>query len=272
MLLAVSFSLSREESVMSKAFLCVLVCASAMVAVGACSVGEQAPSDKEFANLYKQFSTRFHDKMVKEGDTVKPEQIPAEAARVWDEVFGTHKDVLKRRVEEILKDLDAAPLIVESPEKVDGQRAYTVGGTVYVEIASIGRATGDDPAKSGALKHLLWNPLSAAQITLNNWLSTILPQKTISIRSMTTSQASLIWQAIDKSIDRPRLVLTQGPMLYVVDLQRIDDFYVVDKMRWLRPKGMGSVLISEQPSVRPPEKAPEKAPEKPAEKPATPAE
>jgi hypothetical protein len=253
---------------MKRILLCVLAAAWGLAAIGCSAPDSQQPaSEKEFGKLYKQYSDRFHDKIAKEADTLKPEQMAAEASRLWQETFGPHKALLKQRAAELLKALDPSPAIVESAEKVGGQPSCTVGDKVYIEIASIARDPKAIAPQGDVAKHLLWNPMGAAQMALNNWLAVLLDQRAFAIRSVASNHASLTWEALDKNVDRPRLVLRQGPVLFTMDLARADDYYQVDKMRWLKEKSAGSVL---SPEPRPPAApaAPVKPPEKPAEKPA----
>lgn len=248
---------------MKKVLLCVLAAAWTLAAIGCSSSGPQpsgSSSAKEFAKLYKQFADRFHDRMAEEGDALKAEQATTEAARLWQETFGSHKALLKQRCEELLNDLDPAPVIVESTEKVDGQPSCTVGGKVYTEVAAIAQAPNSQQPQAAVPKHLMWNPMSAANMALNNWLTVLLDQRAMAVRSFTSSHASLTWEALDKNVDKPRLVLRQGPAIYLVDLSRVDDYYRVDKMRWLKAKTAVAT-----PAAKPVEKAAEKPADKPAE-------
>jgi len=45
-------------------------------------------------------------------------------------------------------------------------------------------------------------------------------------------------------------------MVYTVDLSRKDDYYQVDKIRWLRPKSMGPVVMPTPPADAQPPAAP----------------
>jgi len=265
---------------MKRVLLCVLAAGWALAAIGCSSSGPQPSSSsaKEFGKLYKQFADRFHDKMAEEGDALKAEQATAEASRLWQETFGPRKALLKQRCEELLNDLEPAPAIVESAEKVDGQLSCTVGGKVYTEIASISRAPNSDQPETAVPKHLMWNPMSAANMALNNWLTVLLDQRAMAVRSFTSSHASLTWEALDKNVDKPRLVLRQGPAIFLVDLSRADDYYRVDKMRWLKAKTAATTPAAkpvekgtEKPAEKAAEKPAEKAAEKPADKPAEPA-
>ena len=73
---------------------------------------------------------------------------------------------------------------------------------------------------------------------LNNWLAPILNPNAFGLRSVMTANAGLFWEAIDSNLDHPILQLRQGPMIFIVNLSRKDDYYQVDKIRWLRPKAM----------------------------------
>lgn len=264
---------------MKKALLC-LVAASAVIILG-CSgsgPGAQTSSEKEYGKLYKQYSAKFHEKMAKDADTMRADEIAAQAIRIWDETFGPHKAILKQRAAEILKELDAGPPIVEGGEKSGGDQTCTIGGTLYIEIARIGRNLSAAQPTEGVMKHLLWNPLNAAQMSLNFWLNTILPPRVMAMRTLTSSHAGLTWEVADPNPDKPKLVLRQGPVVFTVDLSRVDDYYQVDQMRMLRPKTMKSIFApdvtppatkpAETPAEKPAETPAERPAEKPAEKPA----
>ena len=260
---------------MKKALLC-LVAVGALIILGCSGSGPGTPapsssSEKEYSKLYKQYSTKFHEKMAQDVESLKGDEIGAEAERIWEETFGPRQALLKQRAAEILRDLDAAPAIADTGEKIDGLPACTVGGTTYVEIAKFSPGTAAPQPKEGIWKHLLWNPLSAAQLTLNTWLGFILPQRALANRSVTSNHAGLTWEAIDRNPDKPKLALRQGPVVFTVNLSGMDGYYKVDQMRLLRPKAMKSIFA---PDVTPPAEKPAAAPaatppEKPAEKPAT---
>ena len=249
---------------MRKALLYVLVAAWAVAAVGCAGDGGKSATEKEFQKLYKEYSARFHEKMVGTAETMKPVQITAEAARIWDEVFGARKELINQRVAEILSRLNEA-----TPYDED----------LYLEIASGSRVepSADQP-KGIVLKQFLWSPVGAAQMGLNNWLARLLQAKSFGVRSVLTANAGLFWEALDRSVDKPKLQLRQGPMIFKVELSRVEDYYQVEKVSWLRPKSMGPVPLAQPPEgTTPGEKPPEgttpttpgeKPPEKPAAKPA----
>jgi hypothetical protein len=187
-----------------------------------------ANSEKEFDKLYKQYSARFYERMSGgDAETLNPNLVMAVAAKTWDEVFSPHKDLLKTRCVEILKNLDdAAPLQEE----------------LYIEATT--PFTRSDPVPDtahGAIvpKQLYWSPVAAAANGLGEWLAGpegVLRPESRSVRAFMLGNASLSWEAIDRNIDHPRLQVHQGAHVYQVDLLRIDDFYATTKMRWLKPK------------------------------------
>jgi hypothetical protein len=193
--------------------------------------GCQAPSgesatEKEFEALYREYSARFHEKMVGgAAENMQPAQITAEAARIWNDVFGPRPDLLQARVREILAELDDAPPYNEAE---------------YIEVRSDERPPPTDEQPQGiVVKQFLWNPVGAAHMALNNWLSRLMQPKSFALRQLLTVNAHLFWEAVDRNIDKPVLQMRQGPLIFLVDLTRVDDYYRVDKVRWLRPKSMG---------------------------------
>jgi len=189
----------------------------------------KSATEKEFQRLYKGYSARFHEKMVETAETMKPAQITAEAARIWDATFAGKKDLIDRRVAEILADLDEA-----APYDSDA----------YLEIASGGRVEpGENQPEGIPLKQFLWSPVGAAQMGLNNWLARLLQAKSFGLRSVLAANAALSWEAVDRSIDKPKLQQRQGPLIFEIELTRVDEHYQVEKVRWLRPKSMGPIAM-----------------------------
>ncbi len=199
--------------------------------------GCQKPDDEsadttEFKRLYEEYSDRFHEKMIESAKTMTPAQITAEAARIWGDVFAGHQDVIEARVREVLADLDDAEPFDES---------------LYVEIASGERVqpTENQPAGT-AVKQFLWNPVGTAQMALNNWLARLLQRESFAMRRLLTANAGLFWKAVDRDINHPQLQMRQGPLVFTVSLMRKEDHYQVEKVRWLRPKSMGPIGITEE--------------------------
>ena len=197
-----------------------------------------APSDtqKQFCQLYKQFSDRFHEKMIRTAEGMTPAQIAAEAAAVWQEVFAGQEDLLSRRSREILAKLDAAPALDESQ---------------YYEVL---RKSFDpnDKAPAPVPKHLTWSPVGAATYYLEKTLAAVMCPSALAARAQLVANAQLTWEAVDRDPDKPRLLQHQGPVLFIVDLSRKDDCYQVDKIRWLRPKTMGPVAWHVRPDSEKP--------------------
>jgi len=243
---------------MRKVLVCLAVAAWAAMAVGCGELGSgKSATEKKFEDLYKQYSSRFHEKMTTEAEKMTAEQITAEATRIWDDVFGSQKDLLRQRVEEILADLDMAAPVNEND---------------CVEVASGSRVEPSREEALGAIpKQFLWNPVAAAQMGLNNWLSRLLQPKSFGLRSVLLANAGIFWEVLDRNVEHPQLLLRQGPMLYVVEVSRQGDYYQMEKVRWLRPKLMGPVSLPKEPpeGVIPPSRAPAVIPTPvPTEKPA----
>ena len=216
---------------MRKALLPTLLLLLATGLVGCKGQSAESDAKKEFQKLYQEYSARFHEKMVGSTETMKPAQITAEAARIWDDVFAGHQDVVDARIKHILQELgDAEPFNEE----------------LYVEIASGERVLPTDDQPTGiVIKQFLWNPVGAAQMALNNWLARLLGAKAFGLRQLLTANAGLFGEAVDRDIDHPKLQLRQGPMIFTVDLTRQTDFYRVDKVRYLRPKATGPITTTQ---------------------------
>jgi hypothetical protein len=223
---------------MKKVLVCVLAVAWMAMLRGCGEGGGKTATQKEFEKLYKQYSTRFYEKLTTEAEALQPPQVFAEAARLWEDVFGPHKDVLARRSEEILKELDAATPIQED---------------LNTEIATWTRTDppAGQPQQTIVLKQLVWSPTGASQVALGDFLGQLLSPQSRMMRQMMGANAILFWEAIDRSPEHPKLVLRQGPMLFIFDLTRKDDYYQVEKIRWLRPKSMGPITPPPQPGTGP---------------------
>jgi len=210
--------------------------------------GGESATEKQFEALYRDYSQQFHKKMVGKAESMTPAQITAEAARTWTDVFGNHKALVDARVQEILDDLDGASPIDEE---------------VYVEIASGERIEPTDEKPEGiVVKQFLWNPVGAAQMALNNWLARLLQGKSFRLRQLLTANARLFWTAADGSLDNPKLQLRQGGLIFTVELRRVEDYYRVEKVRWLRPKSMGPIGVTDETEKPAPEKPAEETPKK----------
>ena len=219
----------------------VLVCAclAAWVAVvSGCSSAPTSTSDtdKEFQKLYKQYSARFYEKVTfQQVPNMTPQQVTAEATRVWDEIFGPHKDLLRRRVEETLKNLETA-----QPPQED----------LFEEVFAWNR--NEPPASQPAPlppKQFLWNPIGAAQGVLAESLARLFAPPSAGIHAVMTANGGILWEALDRNLDHPKLLAREGPLLFLVDLTRVDDYYQVDKLRMLQPKS--SHLFSPTPTPPP---------------------
>jgi hypothetical protein len=249
---------------MRKALLGILTLAFAALLVGCGGGGggqtpAQATAEKEFEKLYRQYSARFYDKMTApEAGALQPVEVTIEAAKMWDEVFGPHKDLMKRRIEEILKNLDTATPIQED---------------LYVDVTPPGERlepTADQP-QGIVLKQFLWSPVGSAQMGLNSWLARVLNPQQFALRSVMTSNAGLFWEAVDRNLDHPKLELRQGSSIFIVELSRKDDYYLADKIRWLKPKAIGATgptvpaVSPTTPAVTPttPAKSPDKTTKSP---------
>jgi hypothetical protein len=64
-----------------------------------------------------------------------------------------------------------------------------------------------------------------------------------------TSHATIFWLAIDRNPERPKLMLRQGPWVFLIDLSRRDDYYHADKLRWLQHVSMGPLRVEGAPET-----------------------
>ena len=231
-----------------------LVCS--LVAVWACAVigcGEEGTgktnTEKKFQELYKQYSTRFYEKLTGQAQAMAPMEVTKEASRIWDEVFGPNKALVTKRVDELLKDLDQCPAIQEDQynEVAVASRDATATPDKAWKTVVTGQPSRQDPlpdeAEGLTLKQFRWSPIGDTQMALNNWLQRIMQPPAFAMRQVMAVNVSPLWEAIDRNVDHPKLCLRQGPMVFIVEISRKDDFYQIEKIRWLRPKSMGPVSM-----------------------------
>ncbi len=197
----------------------------ALTLTAGCETSPDATSArKAFNRLYQRYSERVHEQLLPKAESMSPAEITAEAARIWDEVIGPHRDVLDACVREILMDLDTA-------EPLDESR--------FEQVASYRRPETTAPAEEEVAKQLRWHPVQVAQTGLTNWLARHLSPRAFAVRQLLAANAALFWTAVDRDIRHPKLMLRQGPMIFLVELSRPDGYYRVESIRWLRPKGSG---------------------------------
>jgi len=195
-------------------------------AVGCWQKPEISPAEKEFRRLYRDYSDQFHEKMVSSAEQLPPIQITAEAAHIWDSVFAGHEDVVRARQKELLAELDAAPAIDKD---------------LYLTVDEASRTEDKNEPKGIVLKQFLWSPEGAAQFYLNNWLARLMNQQSYAVRSVLLANAELSWEVQNRNPDSPILIQREGPMIFLVELTRQQDYYVVEKLTWLRPKSLGPI-------------------------------
>jgi hypothetical protein len=209
---------------------CAVLTVCVLVAAG-CSDRQEA-NRKQFEDLYKQYSDRFHEKMAAEHGQMTVSQVAIEAARMWNDVFDGHKDVVRRRAEDILRDLRDAPAIDEK------------------EYNQVVQASPPEKEEEGiVLKQFLWSPVGAAQDYLNTLFAKVLQPADQTRQVVLTSHASIFWLAIDRNPERPKLMLRQGPWVFLIDLSRRDDYYYVDKLRWLQHVSIGPIRVEGAPGA-----------------------
>ena len=225
-----------------------------LIAAAGCSDRLEA-NRKQFEDLYKEYSDRFHEKMATQASSMNPAQVAAEAARTWNNVFDGHKDIVRRRAEDILRDLRDAPAINEKQ---------------YNQVV---QASPPEKEEEGlVLKQFLWNPVGAAQDYLNTLFAKVLQPPDQRRQAVLTSHATIFWLAIDRNPEHPKLMLRQGPWVFLVELSRHDDYYHADKLRWLQHVSMGPIRVEGTPETpdKPSDTSPEKDESTPPKTPETP--
>lgn len=185
---------------------------------------------RQFQELYRTYSTRFHEAVLTRAEEMKPEEIAAEASAIWADVFKDRAGLLGQRCQEILAGLEATPAPDESE---------------YFEVIC------HEPCREGrdepVLRHRLWSPVAAADVAVERALCRVLSDGAKSARSAVLSHVDLTWEAVRPAVDKPVLLQRQGLLVFVVELSRRDDCYRAEKVRWLRPKSMGPIAYYQKP-------------------------
>ena len=183
-----------------------------------------APKAKaEFEKLHKEYTARLGEKLASTAArNLGPGDIRSEALQTWDAVFGARQDVLRKYAAELLNQLDAAPAIQEDLYAVcmDVRPGFDI----------------PDPMESGAfMKPVLWNPLNTANEEMSLIFTSLPDKDQASILAKAVSWAQPALEAVDRNVDHPKLMVREGPLVFLIDLGRKEDsYYEVDRVRWLR--------------------------------------
>jgi hypothetical protein len=177
----------------------------------------------EFEKLHKEYTARLGEKMASvAARNLSPSDIRSEALQTWDAVFGAHQDVLRAYAAELLNQLDAAPAIQEDLYAVcmDVRPGFDI----------------PDPMESGAfMKPVFWNPLNTANEEMSLVFTSLPNKDQASILAKAVSWAQPALEAVDRNVARPKLMVREGPLVFLIDLSRKEDsYYEVDRVRWLR--------------------------------------
>ena len=181
-----------------------------------------APKAKaEFEKLHKEYTARLSGKLASADQNLSPSDIRSEALQTWDAVFGARHDVLRAYAAELLNQLDAAPAIQEN--------LYAVCMDVRPGIDI------PDPMESGAfMKPVFWNPLNTANEEMSLVFNGLGNKDHAAILAKAVSWAQPALEAVDRNVDRPKLMVRAGPLVFLIDLSRKEDsYYEVDRVRWL---------------------------------------
>ena len=73
------------------------------------------------------------------------------------------------------------------------------------------------------------------------------PNSYVLLRQILPSNAPIFWEALDRSVEHPKLIQRQGPIVGIAELSRKDDYYQADRVRWLVAKASGQIFSVTQP-------------------------
>jgi hypothetical protein len=229
----------HPEDIMKKSLVVAIVVTMGLVMAG-CSGGGSSATEKEFQKLQRQYSDHFYELMGFQTGAMTIANVFHEGDRVWGEVFSSHGDLVKRRAGEILAALDTstAKESQEKNEKADAEPVaiLTINGVDYISLA-----TYSAPDKADIYRQIQWNPLNVANVGAN--IMRVGLRQDMNVLGILMENGGVLWEALDKNAEKPRLLLRQGPLAFTVDLLRVDDYYKLSKVRLFRQKSMGPLQL-----------------------------
>jgi len=184
--------------------------------------GKNTQAD-EFDKLFRDYSTRYHDTMIRQTPKTLEEVIKT-AVLMWEQTFDSHPELVTAKCQDILDNLPLAAPVDESQ--------FDVVATQDIP------ADTDKPKVEGEIlmKHVVWNPISTAGIILNTFLRGKLSKSSVLARETFVSNVPLFWEVTDRNVDAPKLVQREGPFVFVIHMVRKDGSYRVTHFSWLQPK------------------------------------
>jgi hypothetical protein len=217
----------------------VILLAIAQTATLALSFDEPPrPNNREAALQLQQLQERYTDRLwhevlprLKEANGLSQDDLAfSTAPRVWKEVFGPHRQLLRDAAREILARLSGATAIDETKYSALGEARGLTVGTVAPDNETVAKL---EPF----LQITCWNPVVAADRPCALMFGSLLGPREAAKRALLNTVAPPVWQAIDRDSDHPKLVRRMGPEIVIVELEfRREGFYYPVRSRWLRLK------------------------------------
>jgi hypothetical protein len=179
--------------------------------------------DRFAQRLYDELLPKLNEMNISEASA----QVLSTAGRLWKEVLGNQQPLLTRRAEELLAALDRAPTIDQTKYEI-------VAETHDVKELMEGK---EAEQAQPYLAMLLWNPVAAADFAASQLQVRALGAERFGKRAILGQYARPSWLAIDRDLDRPRLMKRMGPEVMLVELLlQKGGYYLPSRVRWLRLK------------------------------------
>lgn len=208
-----------------------LVLTMACLLLIGCGAPAARKGDKEtFDRLYGEYRQRVYQAVGRDIEKMTYNNVLSLAQETWDDVFKEHADLLRRLAEAELAALPAA--CPPDPQRYRVQEGRNVSSFEPFGVNSC----------RGRLASDLYSPVGAAR--KGNWWNFDDPTP-LGVYSACWVAAEFKVEALDRSVDHPKLQMQSGPTIVQVDLEWAGLQYRVMESRMYYPKGRG--ILAEEP-------------------------
>jgi hypothetical protein len=161
---------------------------------------------EEFEALYRKYTDLYFARTMPKADELSPEAIDEQARLAWREVFKARDGLVRARVQEILAELpDARPFGRDDSEVIWETTVEAPDGAPAAE----------------AVVHRNWNPVNVAAEFAAQGLSAFMWPPAFERFKALQGHVSAVsgWEAVDRDVDAPKLLLRRGPLAVTVHLR-----------------------------------------------------
>jgi hypothetical protein len=205
-----------------------LISATVCLLLIGCGTPAAREADKEtFDRLYGEYRQRVYQEVDRNVEKMTADDVSSLAQKTWEEAFKDHADLLRRLAETELAALPAA----RPPElqRYDAQEARVVP------------ALGPYSNLCRRLASQLCSPLEAARNGNWLWYASFDDMGPFAAYGSCWLAADPKIEALDRSVDHPKLQMQAGPTIIQVELVWAGLQYHVTRSRMYYPKGRGKL-------------------------------